>query len=60
MDFGKINSTSPVTSLRDFVGKKGFGKQKSVTEKKRVRSTIVDMILKGVLEVPPGFIKRIK
>jgi len=60
MNFKKQESVLDITSIRELVGKKVNRIKNKASRKKRIRSNIVDMILKGVLEAPPDFLSRIK
>lgn len=60
MNLKKQESVLDITSIRELVGKKVNRIKNKASRKKRIRSNIVDMILKGVLEAPPDFLSRIK
>ena len=60
MNFKKQESVLDIPSSRELVGKKVNRIKNKASRKKRIRSNIVDMILKGVLEAPPDFLSRIK
>jgi len=60
MKFNKQESVLNITSIRELVGKKVNRIKNKASRKKRIRSNIVDMILKGVLEAPSDFLSRIK
>ncbi len=60
MNFKKQESVLNITSIRELVGKKVNRIKNKASRKKRIRSNIVDMILKGVLEAPSDFLSRIK
>ena len=60
MNFNKHESVLNITSIRELVGKKVNRVKNKASRKKRIRSNIVDMILRGVLEAPSDFLSRIK
>jgi len=60
MKFNEQESVLNITSIRELVGKKVNRIKNKASRKKRIRSNIVDMILKGVLEAPSDFLSRIK
>ena len=60
MNFKKQESVLNITSIRELVGKKVNRIKNKASRKKRIRSNIVDMILRGVLEAPSDFLSRIK
>ena len=60
MNFNKHESVLNITSIRELVGKKVNRVKNKASRKKRIRSNIVDMILRGVLEAPSDFLNRIK
>lgn len=60
MKLKQQESVLNITSIRELVGKKVNRVINKASRNKRIRSNIVDMILRGVLEAPSDFLSRIK
>lgn len=60
MKINRQESVINIASIRERVSKKVNEVKNNVSRKKRIRSNIVDMILRGVLDAPADFLSRIK